>query len=380
MIGFDKRYLFGFILYAIVLALFFPVFKAIPVSAANYTSSAGAMIIMEQETGLVVAEKNANEKRRMASTTKILTAITAIESGVDLDKNVKVHPKAAGIEGSSIYLKKNELISMRDLLYGLMLRSGNDAAVAIAYEIGGSAQGFSKMMNDKAREIGAVNSNFINPHGLDANDHYTTAKDLALITCHAMKNPVFREISKTEVMRTKATENSAVRLFVNKNKILRTTEGGVGVKTGFTKKAGRCLVSAVERDGLTFVAVVLNCGPMFEESAALLNSAHGEYMRLFADFDKMYGVEVSGSEKGVYNAKTTQKSFEKVIKRPESEDYIIKEILFENLSASLKKGTPVGVVKVLKKNEVLFESDILLEEDAMKKLLSFEEIFMELLK
>ena len=213
----------------------------------------------------------------MASTTKVVTAITVLQHCNDLEQYITVDDSAIGVEGTSIYLRQGEVIKIKDLLYGLMLRSGNDAATALAYYIGGSVEGFTKLMEEFATSIGAVNSSFANPHGLDNKEHYTTAHDLALITAYALNNPIFKEIVSTKTYQIEETNKSDKRYLTNKNKLLSTLDGCCGVKTGFTSKAGRCLVSSVEKEATTYVCVVLNCGPMFEESTTLLNSAIENY-------------------------------------------------------------------------------------------------------
>ena len=177
---------------------------------------------------------------------------------------------AVGIEGSSVYLNPGERISYRDLLYGLMLRSGNDCAVALAIKTSGSVEKFVAKMNEVAKKAGAINSNFANPHGLDDEKHYSTADDLAKITAYAMKNDVFRTIVATKYH---DTSGEVSRCFKNKNKMLWNYDGAIGVKTGYTKKSGRCLVSAAEKDGKSFAVVVLNVNDMWGVSENLLNEA-----------------------------------------------------------------------------------------------------------
>ncbi|MFQ6752218.1 MAG: D-alanyl-D-alanine carboxypeptidase family protein [Clostridia bacterium] len=246
------------------------------VSAANLSSAKG-MCVIEKDSKRVIYSKNMNDKMPMASTTKIMTTITVLQHCDDLDEIIKVDDSAIGVEGTSIYLREEEMISVRDLLYGLMLRSGNDAATALACYIGGDVAGFAKMMNELANKIGATNSNFMNPHGLHHDNHYTTAYDLALISAYALNNPIFKEIVSTKSHIIEETNVSDKRYLTNKNKLLSSLEGCCGVKTGFTKKAGRCLVSSCERDDTTYVCVVLNCGPMFEESRDLLNNCFINY-------------------------------------------------------------------------------------------------------
>lgn len=249
------------------------------IANASYlsTSSAKGMCVIEKDSGRVLYSKNKDDKLPMASTTKVATAITVLDNCDDLEETIVVDNNSIGVEGTSIYLRKDEEIKVIDLLYGLMLRSGNDAATALAYHVGGSVEGFAKLMNEMAKKVGANNSNFVNPHGLDNANHYTTAYNLSLITAYALNNPTFAKIVSTKNYVIDATNKSDKRYLTNKNKLLSSLEGCCGVKTGFTSKAGRCLVSASERDNCTIVCVVLNCGPMFEESSALINTAFDEY-------------------------------------------------------------------------------------------------------
>lgn len=240
------------------------------ISSANcddFNLSASSAILVDSKSGRILYSKNPYVKLPMASTTKIMTALIAMEYG-NLDEIVIVKRNSVGIEGSSIYLHENEEISLRDLVYGLMLRSGNDAAMAIANHIGGSSEEFIEIMNKKANEIGASNTNFTNPHGLHDNNHYTSAYDLALITREAMKYPEFREISKTKSWKAERENNN---YFYNKNKTLWQYDGGDGVKIGYTKAAGRCLVSSATRNGIQLISVVLNDGNWFNDCYALLD-------------------------------------------------------------------------------------------------------------
>jgi len=230
-------------------------------------------MVMDVETGRVLYEKDIHSKLPMASTTKIMTALLAIEN-IPLEKKVKVNPNAQGIEGSSIYLRANEEIKAIDLIYGLMLRSGNDAAVAIAYEVSGSIEEFSELMNKKAKELGAKNTNFTNPNGLHENNHYTTAYDLGLITREALKNPTFKEVVKTKFY---TADRDGYKHFANKNKTLDLCEGGDGVKTGYTMKSGRCLVSSATRENMQLIAITLNDYDWFNTTKLLLDESFKIY-------------------------------------------------------------------------------------------------------
>lgn len=244
-----------------------------PARATDTVSSATAMALVDGDTGELIYSKNCDVKRANASTTKICTAITVLENETLLDLPRPIPDEAVGVEGSSLYLQKGEMLSVRQLLYGLMLQSGNDCAVALAVIVGGSVDGFVKLMNETAEKAGAANTNFTNPHGLHDENHYTTARDLCAISYYAMKNELFREIVSTKNYRTPYYDHDYDRNFPNKNKILYKYEGGNGIKTGFTRNAGRCLVSSATRDGKTYICTVLNCGDMFEESMRLMDLA-----------------------------------------------------------------------------------------------------------
>ena len=233
-------------------------------------TSAQSAVVIDGDKGIAVYEKDAHTRRGMASTTKIMTAIVAIES-CPLDKIIKINDAAVGVEGSSIYLKRGEKLTMKELLYALLLQSANDAAAAIAYEVGGSIEGFAQMMNDKSDELGLKDTHFTNPHGLYDEDHYTTAYELALITKHALNDPTFREIVSTKKTIIPLNNGEGSRVLVNHNKMLNTYTGAIGVKTGFTKKTGRCLVSAAENDGTTVIAVTLNAPSDWSDHTKMLD-------------------------------------------------------------------------------------------------------------
>lgn len=241
---------------------------------------AKASVLMDVATGRVLYSHNSSEKLPMASTTKIMTVLLAIESG-RLDETVKISRNASIQEGSSVYLREGEKIKLEDLLYAIMLRSGNDASVAVAEHLCGSVDKFVELMNEKARSIGAYNTNFTNPHGLPDDNHYTTAYDLGLITCYALRNKKFAEIVSTKKKTIPGPEGENWnRVLTNKNKMLWQFSGGDGVKTGFTKKAGRCLVASATRNDWQLVSVVLNCGDMWNASSELLEYGFNNYKKV----------------------------------------------------------------------------------------------------
>ncbi|MBO4726770.1 MAG: D-alanyl-D-alanine carboxypeptidase, partial [Clostridia bacterium] len=199
-------------------------------------TSARGMCTLDVATGRVLFAHNADQPMGMASTTKVVTALTVLEHYDDLDTKIRVADEAIGIEGSSIYLQKGEQLTVRELLYGLMLRSGNDAAVALALAVAPTVEEFAEMMNQTAAKYGATRTHFTNPHGLDDPDHYTTARDLAMLSAVALRNPTFVEICSAQEKRIDGVDAS--RLLINKNKLLKSLDGCIGVKTGYTKKTG----------------------------------------------------------------------------------------------------------------------------------------------
>ena len=260
-------------------------------AVAQTSTSAKACVVVEQSTGRVLFAKNANEQLPMASTTKIVTALTVLQNCQNLHQIVEIPAQAVGVEGSSIYLKQGEKLSVLQLLYGLMLRSGNDSAVALAIHVGGSVPNFVEMMNDVAQQNGCVNTHFDNPHGLHSANHYTSASDLAKLTCVAMNNADFCKIVSTKQTTIPNETQSYPRVLTNKNKLLFNMEGANGVKTGYTKKAGRCFVGSAKLNGMQVVCVVLNCGPMFEETQQLLQNATATFsMKCLVPLNKVCGV------------------------------------------------------------------------------------------
>lgn len=244
------------------------------VEATNIGVSAKAYCLLDADLYEVIDEKNSSLRLGMASTTKIMTALIAIESG-RLDHTVEVDKRAVGTEGSSVYLADGERMTLRDLVYALMLASANDAAEAIAYYLCGSIDDFTRLMNEKAHELGLENTHFTNPHGLSDSDHYTTARELAMLSARALENEAFREIvSKRSYS---FLSDKTRRSIANHNRLLASYEGCIGVKTGFTKKDGRCLVSAAERDGKRLVAVTLSAPDDWNDHKRLLDFGFSLY-------------------------------------------------------------------------------------------------------
>ena len=245
---------------------------SLPLSVCAVSAKAYAMV--DGASGRLICGQNTDTKLPMASTTKIMTALIACESG-ELDKSFCVSPEAIRVEGSSMGLLPNEHITLRELVYGLLLESGNDAANAIAYDLGGSIQGFAAMMNKKAAQLGLHNTHFENPSGLDATGHYTTALDLARLGADAMKNPDFAKIAGTKSIRISYNGTKNGRCLYNHNRLLASVDGVNGIKTGFTKKSGRCLVTSAERNGVSLVIATLDAPDDWNDHKQLFDYGFG---------------------------------------------------------------------------------------------------------
>lgn len=253
-------------LFAGVAAALLAAALALPCSAI----SAQNALLMDAQTGRVIYEKNADKQSLIASTTKIMTALVICEQTNVLDR-VRIPQEAVGIEGSSMYLKAGEVLTVQELLYGLMLHSGNDAAVALAIYCGGTVEGFAELMNDKAHRLGMRNTHFVNPNGLDSPGHYSTARDMAVLASYAMENPIFAKTVSTK------TVTVGERVLRNHNKLLWLLEGADGVKTGFTKAAGRILVSSCTRLGRRLIAVTMNDRNDWVDHQKLMESGFSNY-------------------------------------------------------------------------------------------------------
>lgn len=313
-------------------------------SASAAGISAHSAVVLELQTGTVLFSRAPHEKMPMASTTKVMTALLAVENG-DLDEVITTDTSAYGVEGSSIYLNLNEQITLRDLVYGLMLRSGNDSAVAIACHIGGSVEGFAEMMNARAEELGALNTHFVNPHGLPADGHYTTAYDLALICREAMLNPMFAEIVGTKNYR--ATTGTVVRSMQNKDKLLWQYEGALGIKTGYTKAAGKCLTFAAQREGMTVVGAELNAPNMFPDAMALMDQAFAEYSMydMVKEGETVMRMQVEGGYRELLTL-CTGGSISVPVKKSEGIRLTPQIKLNEDIKAPVYKGDVLGEMEV----------------------------------
>lgn len=249
--------------------------NAVPVSNNFQGTYAQSAALISADTGKVLFSQNADAVLPMASTTKIMTALIVLEK-CNFDDTFKIPKEACGVEGSSIYLTPGENITIRDLFYGLMLESGNDAATALSIAAAGSTEEFVVLMNEKAKEMGLLSTSFTNPHGLSSDGHHTTARELAIITYNAMKNPTFREICSTKSYISTSAEGKQ-RYFSNHNRMLRMYDGCSGVKTGYTINSGRCLVTSAQRDGASYIAVTLNDRNDWNDHEKMLDYAFSNF-------------------------------------------------------------------------------------------------------
>ena len=330
--------------------------------ALNLSAESACMIIAD--TNQVIFEKNAYEKMPMASTTKIMTAILALENSSPNDV-VTVSRNAAGVEGSSIYLEKDDKIRMEDLLYGLMLNSGNDAAVAVSEFVSGNPTIFADQMTALSKKIGANNTSFKNPNGLDEEGHFTTAYDLSIITSYALKNPDFKRIVATKEKSAKIN-NGDILYFSNHNKLLSMYDGAIGVKTGFTKKSGRCLVSAAERDGITLIAVTLNAPDDWNDHMAMFDFGFSN-CSLTPIITKDTPVKTIYTEDNqefscILEENIMIPTFKNTL--PESE---VITHLPENILPTIKKGEKIGEAEILINGRVLDTVNIVSDRDVVSK-------------
>ena len=334
---------------------FFAFLIVSPVFNAKAYTFSKAEAVMEVSSGRILTERNADEKLPMASTTKIVTAITVIDN-FDMEKIITVPKECVGVEGSSVYLKADEKYKVIDLLYGLMLRSGNDAAETLAVTLSGSIENFVFLMNKTAEKAGAKNSSFANPHGLSEDNHYTTAKDLAAITCYAMKNKTFGKIVSAKKHIAEELVSGENKIWVNKNKMLFNFNGADGVKTGYTVKAGRCLVSSAKRNGMEVVSVVLNSPQMFERSSELLEDAFSEYDLIKVFDSERFDYDIFDKSKVNSYRLSKPKSFYYPVGKSEKIRCVTDFTSFSD--KSLKPNEKVGEIKIYCSKQLIFSQNI----------------------
>ena len=354
--------------------LIFACFSLTISSANEMFVSARSAALYEPQNGIFIFEKNKDTRLPMASTTKIMTALVAIENG-NLEEKIKIDPRAIGIEGSSLYLQSGEEISLEDLIYAVLLRSANDAAAAIAYKISGSIEDFAALMNDRAAQLGLTDTNFTNPHGLDDEMHYTTAHDLAIIAAAALKNETFKKIASTYKTTIESTDGTK-RLVANHNKLLLLYDGAIGVKTGFTKRSGRCLVGAAERDGLLLVSVTIDAPDDWNDHMRMLDLGFSlyEYRAFAAPEEYSYTLPVVGADIDMVTVKNAHGIGAVMEKDAAKIKAVIK--LSPYLAAPISKGDIVGRVLFLQDGKEIGHIDLIATESAaLKKGKGFFDIF-----
>lgn len=352
--------------FLIVMLAFCLLFTNIKSTSTIVKASAKASVVIETSTNRVLSENNKDIELAMASTTKIMTALITLENCPNLEEIVDIDNRSVGIEGTSIYLRKGEKLSVKELLYGLILASGNDASLALAYHVGkGDLNTFVNLMNEKVKSLNLKHTSFVNPHGLDAENHYTSAYDLAIITSEAMKNDDFREICSTKFTQISGNEAVGNRFLRNKQRLLKTLEGCNGVKSGFTDNAGRCLVTSCKRNNMEVIAVVLNCPDMFEESARIINDAFVEYkmIKILEPYNFITTIPLEDSKLDGVKV-FSMKEFSYPLKEEENSKITIEKELPDILSAPVEKEQKVGKISVYFDKDLIFEEDILTMEGA----------------
>lgn len=331
-----------------------------PASASEaITVAAKGAVLIDGESGRILFAQNADEMFPEASCTKIMTALVALENS-SLSDSVTAGKNAHGVEGTSIYLSEGETLTMEQMLYGLMLRSGNDAAVAIAEHVGGSVSGFAEMMNAKAKALNA-DAVFKNPHGLHADGHKASALGLARIMREALKNPDFRTITATQKKIIPWVGNEYSRVLENKNRLLRTYEGATGGKTGYTSKAGRCLVFSAKRDGMELIGVVLNCYTWFDTATVMLDYGFENFRmeRAMERGETASVVPVKGGNLATVDAIAAEAlaGAVEIGSKPEV------RLSIGNLSAPIRKGDPIGTAQLVSGGQIIDSCSLVAAHD-----------------
>lgn len=327
---------------------------------AEDETSALAACVMEMTTGRVLFSHNPYAQLPMASTTKVMTALLALENGSPQDK-VTCSERAFGVPGTSIYLAQGETLSLADMLLGLMLASGNDAATAIAEYIGGSVDGFAEMMNERAKALGANHTRFVNPHGLPDENHYTTALDLTLIAREAMRREDFRQIVSRQTAQIPWEGRSYMRQLRNKNRLLSEYPGATGIKTGYTSRAGRCLVFGAVRGEMEVVGVVLNCADWFDEAERILDVCFERYtmVRMLEPTQSAGELAVLGGQKESVDLCLMR---ELCAPMREGESAQIVFDVPQEIHAPVYPGMRVGTARLMLAGETLCESEVVASE------------------
>ena len=342
--------------------MFFLILFTVPAYSAaesNVEISAESAVVINADTGEIIYSKKPFMTKSMASTTKIMTSLIAVESGL-LSQKVTVQDKILS-EGTSIGLKEGNMLTLEALVYGMMLESGNDAAEITAEFFSGSEERFSDLMNKKAYSIGMFNTNFVTASGLDSDEHYSTAYDMALLGAYAVKNQVFRQFSSTDKKTVEFIEPQHKVTFSNHNKLLDSCEGVFGIKTGFTKKSGRCLVSACERNDITLVAVTLNAPNDWNDHKKLYDTCFSTLEVKEITFDIPAEIQIYGSECKTVSIKTDSDLYRYAYIN--EKDVEILTLIPEVIYAPIRIGDVLGEVRVISEEKTIYCSDITASEE-----------------
>lgn len=340
--------------------VFVIIFSFVPFNTKALSTSAKGAILINGDTGEVIYQHNADVKLPMASTTKIMTALLLCENG-DFNREITVTAEMLRVEGSSMGLLAGDKVTFRDLLYGLMLASGNDAANVVAFVLGGTVNGFVNMMNRKGRELGLENTNFVTPSGLDGEEHYTTARDLAKLARYAMQMQEFSKAAASKSAVLNYGNPPYRRSLTNHNKLLQSFEGAVGVKTGFTKKSGRCLVSAAKRDGKYVIAVTLNDPDDWLDHKNMLSYGFEAIKQTeILPETAEYEIPVIGGEASAVSVKVEPY----IVNSLETEGFTCEINLPRFVYAPVKAGDKLGSV-VYRKNDTVIEKVALSAENGV---------------
>ncbi|MDR1701436.1 MAG: D-alanyl-D-alanine carboxypeptidase [Sporomusaceae bacterium] len=330
--------------------------------------SAKAAVLIDAKSGRILYEKNAAARRYPASTTKMMTLITALEEG-KLSDTVTASKNAASTEGSSLDLVAGESMNMLDMLYGMMMVSGNDATVAIAEHISGSSWAFGRLMTQKAHSLGALNTNFVNPSGLPDDRHYSTARDLAQIAAYGYQNPLFAQIIATGFKIIPPTGKSEERRIYSENKIIQSYPGGNGVKTGYTNAAGRCLVAGANRYNTQLIAVVLDSEDIWQEGSLLLDYGFNEakLVTVIKRGDILKTVKIKNGSKKRVALITNLDVNVPLAKAEQIASFAVRVEAPEELTAPVTAGTKVGVVKIMQGKAEIAAVDLVVAETIERK-------------
>ncbi len=325
---------------------------------AQPSVSASSAALMVAETGELLYGKNEHDRRSMASTTKIMTSLIALEA-LTPQREITVSEDMLNVEGTSMGLLKGDKVTLEGLVYGMLLQSGNDAANATAITLGGSVENFAEMMNERARQIGMSNTHFQTPSGLDSEEHYSTAYDMALLGCAAIKNPSFAAICSQKSAAVYYGNPPYRRVLTNHNRLLKIYGDAVGIKTGFTKKSGRCLVSAAKRDGVTLVAVTLNAPDDWNDHSQMLEYGFSVVESRTLDFDADgLSLKIVGGESGFVRLKLSRTPAAVCRKSSTTDvDYRVYVKQFEY--APVIENTVVGRVDFISGGEVIESVELL---------------------